>query len=121
MPASTSPDQPGNNVLREAGIDIFIVNTYIQPPVLSMFLKAAMQVSSFVPMAEATALALAATLLNRMTFHNALSFLCDNQLLVNYINASDSLNPLDWRIKPYTQIVTSTLPTSCRVYKIRRT
>jgi hypothetical protein len=116
---SKSPDLHGNNTVREAGIDIFIINTDIQLAV-SMFLKATMQVFSSVLMVEAAALALAATLLNRMSFHNVHLF-SDNQLLVNYINGPDSPSPLDWRIKPYSQIIISTLPSTCRVYKIRRT
>jgi hypothetical protein len=48
--ASTQPDLAAS-VPREAGIGIFIVNTEMQPP-LSMFIKAAMQDSSSVLMAE---------------------------------------------------------------------
>jgi hypothetical protein len=96
--ASTTPDLLPN-VMRDAGLDIFIINTDVQPP-LSMFVKAVMQGSSSVLMAE-SALALAATLLNVMGFIPTNLF-SDNQLLVNCINGSDPPNSLDWRAAPYT-------------------
>ncbi|KAG2557912.1 hypothetical protein PVAP13_8NG257207 [Panicum virgatum] len=47
--------------------------------------------------------------------------LVDNQLLVNYINGSDHSNPPDWKIKPFTQVVTNLLAgTSTTIHKIRR-
>lgn len=84
-----------------------------------MLLKAALQDSSSILMAEAATLALVTTLLNHMDIHSA-HLVSDNQLLVNYINGPYSPNPPDWRIKPYAEIVSSTLPSSCRIYQIRR-
>jgi hypothetical protein len=55
--ASTPPDLP-SNIVRDARLDIFIINTDVQPP-LGMFIEAAMQGSSSVPVAESAALALA--------------------------------------------------------------
>jgi ribonuclease HI len=84
-----------------------------------MFVKVAMQGSSSVFVAEAAALALAATLLNVMGFIPANLF-SENQLLVNCINGSDPPNTPDWRAVPYTQIGSSTLAGSFKVHKISR-
>jgi hypothetical protein len=88
-----------------------------------MFVKAVtvMQVSSSVLMAETAVLALATSLLNRMGFaFPAANFFTDDQLLANYINSPDHSNLPDKRIKPYTQIVTTTSSDSYKVHQIRR-
>jgi hypothetical protein len=48
------------------------------------------------------------------------SLFSDNQLLVNTINGSDPSDIPDWRATPYTQIVSSTLAGSFKVYNISR-
>jgi len=52
-------------VPRHAGLGIFIINTDVQPP-LSILVKATMQESSSVLMAESAAMALAAVLLKQL-------------------------------------------------------
>ena len=49
-------------------------------------------------MAEAVALALAASVTEAMNLSNV-NFLSDCQQLVHFLNAADQNNPLDWRIK----------------------
>jgi ribonuclease HI len=117
--ASTQPDLV-TPIPREAGIGIFIVNTQVHPP-QSIFIKAAMKDSSSVFMAEAAALALAVTVVQELHLQH-INFLSDNQQLVHFLNGSDHSNPPDWRIKPFTQIISSTM-TGRRVSirKIRRT
>jgi ribonuclease HI len=91
----------------------------MQPPI-SIFIKAAMQNSSSVLMAESAALAFAAALLNHLEFHNT-NLLSDNQQLVHFLNGADLSNPPDWRIKPYTHIISSLMAgTNSIVRKIRR-
>ena len=47
--------------------------------------------------------------------------LSDNQQLVHFLNGADLSNPPDWRIKPYTQMISSLLAgTSSSIRKIRR-
>jgi ribonuclease HI len=72
-------------------------------------------------MAEAAALALAVTVVQELHLQH-INFLSDNQPLVHFLNGSDHSNPPDWRIKPFTQIISSTM-TGRRVSirKIRRT
>ena len=53
-------------------------------------------------MVESAALALAANLLNQIQCRWYTNF-SDNQQLVHFLNESNHSNPLDWRIKPYTQ------------------
>jgi hypothetical protein len=104
---------------RHAGIDVFIVNTDLSPPI-SLFVKATLQAASSVIQAEAAGLALAASIISTMHLTDA-HLLVDNQLLVNYINRADHSNPPDWKIKPYTQEVTNLLAgTSTALHKITR-
>jgi ribonuclease HI len=117
--ASTQPDLAFSNP-RDAGIGIFIVNTTMHPP-HNIFIKAAMRNSSSVLMAEAGALALVAVLLKQIQLHHT-TLLSDNQQLVHFLNGSDLSHPPDWRMKPYTQIISSTLPgTTTAIRKITRT
>ena len=74
--ASTTPDITAS-APKQAGLGIFIINTHVQPP-LSIFLKATMQDSSSVIMAESAAMALVAQLLNQVQCHQA-TLLSDNQ------------------------------------------
>jgi hypothetical protein len=60
-------------------------------------------------MAEAAAMALAATLLESLQLYlQQGTILSDNQQLVNFLNDSDLAHPPDWRIKPYTQMALHT-------------
>jgi hypothetical protein len=72
----------------------------VNPP-QSVYVKAAITYSSSVLMAEAAALALAATITHQLHLQHT-NFLTDNQELVHIFNASDHTNPSDWRIKRYT-------------------
>ena len=73
----------------------------VRPP-QHIYIKAAMLDLSSVLMAEAAALALAATVTEQLNLQHT-TFLSDNQELVLFLNASDCSNPLDWRIKHLTQ------------------
>ena len=86
---STSPDLP-SNLSTDSGIGIFIVNNQVHP-VQTIYIKAAMKETSSVLMAEAAALALAATVAKHLDLHQV-SFLSDNQQLVNFLN---NANPDD--------------------------
>jgi hypothetical protein len=77
-------------------------------PLLSIFIKAAMQDSSSVLMAETAALALAAALSKHLEHHSA-HLLSDIQQLVHFPNGAELSNPPDWRIKPYTQFISPTV------------
>ena len=59
--------------------------------------------STSVLMAEAAALALAATITAQLQLHH-INFLSDSQQLVDFFNSSDHSNPPDWRIKYLTQL-----------------
>jgi len=90
-------------------------------PCILIFIKAAMRNSSSVLMAEAGALALVAVLLKQIQLHHT-TLLSDNQQLVHFLNGSDLSHPPDWRMKPYTQIISSTLSgTTTAIRKITRT
>ena len=104
--ALTTPDT-AVSVPRQTGLGIFIINTDVQPP-LSIFIKATMQDSPLVIMAESAAIALAAQLLNHLQGHQK-TLLSDNQQLVNFLNGSNFSDPPDWKIKPYIQITASLL------------
>jgi ribonuclease HI len=115
--AATTPDSH-NHSINSAGLGIFIVNTDVNPP-FSVFIKAFMQDSTSVLMAESAALALAASVCRSMNLEQ-LQFYSDSQLLVDCLNGHDPSNPPDWRIKPFTRIIQQSLNTSYKVYKIPR-
>jgi ribonuclease HI len=69
---------------------------------------------------ESAAIALATSLCRNMNLEH-LNFFTDSQLLVNCINGPDPSNPPDWRIMPFTQVITTSLATSHMVHKIPRT
>jgi len=93
--ASTVPDQV-SSLPRKAGIGIFNINTQVQPP-QNIYIKAAMQHSTSVLMAEAAAITAQLQLQHT-------NFLSDSQQLVDFLNSSDHSNPPDWRIKYLTQL-----------------
>jgi ribonuclease HI len=116
--ASTTPDTTTSNT-RQAGLGVFIINMDVQPPI-SIFIKATMQDSSSIIMAESAALAFAANLLNQFQCRRS-TILSDNQQLVHFLNGSNNFNPPDWRIKPYTQIAANILSTTnLQVRRIKR-
>jgi ribonuclease HI len=87
---------------------------------MSVFIKATMQESSSVIMAESAALALAANLLNQLQCRNTI-ILSDNQQLVHFLNGANLSNPPDWRIKSFTQIAANLLSaTTSQVRRIKR-
>jgi hypothetical protein len=88
-------------------------------PPLSIFIKAAMQDSTSVLMAESAALALATVLLENWSYR--MQSFYQNQQLVHFLNGADLSNPPDWRIKPYTQMISPLLAgTSSSIRKISR-
>jgi ribonuclease HI len=116
--AATAPDS-NNCSPKFAGLGIFIVNSNINPP-FSVFIKAFMQDSNSVLMAESAALALAYSLCRNMNLEH-LNLYTDSQLLVDCMNGPDPSNPPDRRIKPFTQIIEDSLNISYTVCKIPRT
>jgi ribonuclease HI len=116
--ASTSSNLP-SNLSRNAGIGIFIINNQVHP-VQTIYIKAAMKGTSSVLMAEAAALALAATVTKHLDLQQVL-FLSDNQQLVNFLNNPNPDDPPDWRIKYYTQtFINLSNATAHRVHRIKR-
>jgi ribonuclease HI len=71
-------------------------------------------------MAESAALALSVSLCRNINLEQV-HFYSDSQLLVDCLNGPDPSNPPDWRVKPYTQIVQTSLINSYQVFKIPRT
>jgi hypothetical protein len=67
--ASTQPDQTPS-LHREAGIGVFIINTQVSP-LLSIFIKAAMQNSTSVLTAESAAMMVAAVILQKLNLQEA--------------------------------------------------
>jgi ribonuclease HI len=107
--ASTLPDNPTMSN-RKAGLGILFVNTQVQPA-QTIFIKAQFTASQSVLMAEAAALAIAATLNDSLHFDST-TFLSDSQQLVHFLNQQDQSHPPDWRIKFLTQSFTN--------YSVRR-
>ena len=90
-------------------------------PPQNIYIKPAVTNSVSVVMAEAAALVLAATVTERLQIHN-ITFLSDNQELVNFFNSGHQSTPPDCRINHLTQIlINSTRQRNTRIYKIRRT
>ena len=119
MHPCTVPDSVSSHP-RRAGIGIFIINMQAQPP-QQIYIKAAMSDSTSVLMAEAAALALAATVTHHFHLQHT-NFLSDCQELVSFLTDSDGANPPDWRIKPFTQLfINNTYQRSTGIFKIRRT
>jgi ribonuclease HI len=100
-------------------LGIFIVNTDNNPP-FSVFIKAFMQDSTSVLMAESAALALAFSLCRKMNLEHT-QFYTDSQILTDCINGLDPSNPPDWRIKPFTQLIQASFIAYYSVAKIPRT
>jgi len=117
--AATLPDNL-NSDTSQAGLGVFIVNTD-ENPTISIFVKALLEESSSVLMAESAALALATDLLNQIQCTRYTIF-SDNQQLVNFLNQSDLSNPPDWRIKPHSQHAANLLAIfGTQVRRIKRT
>jgi len=105
---------------RRAGIGVFIINMQVQPP-QHIYIKATMLESTSVLMAEAAALALAATVTPHLHLKHTY-FLSDCQELVSFLTDSDGAHPPNWRIKPFTQLfINNTYQRSTGIFKIRRT
>lgn len=98
--ASTAPDNP-LQITRQAGLGVFIIDTSTQQTT-AFFIKAKLQATPSVLMAEAAALSLAAHVVSNLQINRPF-FLTDNQQLVNFFNGNDHANPPRWEIKNYTQ------------------
>jgi len=96
--ASLTPDT-GDQQSRKDGIGIFILHLARHH---KFFIKAQTKRSTSVLMAEAAAMATAATII-RLLNMNQVSFLTDNQALVNFFNGGNLDNPPHWEIKSFTQ------------------
>jgi hypothetical protein len=71
-------------------------------------------------MAEAAAMALAAKVLDILQLQQG-TILSDNQQLVHFLNGTNLAHPPDWRIKPYTQLISSSVySTTTTIPKINR-
>lgn len=116
--ASTAPDHEPT-ISRTAGIGIFFVNPQVQP-VHTIYIRAQMTQTLSVLMAEAAAMALAATLAEQLHYDNV-TFLFDCQQLVDFLSSPDRNNPPEWQITYYTQVfVNSTASHHAKIYKISR-
>lgn len=114
--ASTTPDLL-NHDLRRAGLGIFIFDPRCNS---KFYIKAHVCNITSVIMAEAAALAFAATACCSLQIGD-ISFLTDNQLLVSYFNGSDLSFPPHWGIKPFTQsFLNSVNNKKVQVLKIQR-
>lgn len=90
--ASLTPNNLSPNS-RNAGLGVFITNTQTHPMQM-ICIKAMMESAVSVLMAEAAALALSALVTDALGFQ-LVTFLCDNQQLVCFLNAQDQTNPPD--------------------------
>jgi len=116
--ASTTPDQPSMQP-RMAGLGVFFLNTQVQP-VHAIYIKAVMTNAASVLMAEAAALALAATVNDALNINNT-AFLSDCQQLVHFLNDADQTNPPDWRIKYFTQLFANCAgQRRAKIYEVNR-
>jgi ribonuclease HI len=72
-------------------------------------------------MAEAAALALAAAVIKALQLDHT-TMLSDNQQLVHFLNGQDQEHPPDWRVKPFTQLIKTSLQgIASSIKRIRRT
>lgn len=71
-------------------------------------------------MAEAAGLALTAAIVNLLNL-NQITFLTDNQIMVNFFNGNSFDTPPQWEIRPFTQrFLNEVTSRSVRVLKIDR-
>lgn len=98
--ASLAPDNSLQGP-RQGGLGVFLIS-HQQNESLTICVKAKVQNSTSVIMAESAALALGAKISQALSLSNP-SFWTDNQQLVHFFNGDDHDNPPDWAIKPYTQ------------------
>lgn len=83
-------------------------------PAQTIYIKALLTACCSVLMTEAAALALAATVTDRLNLNNITLSNCEQ--LAHFLNAADQSNPPDWRIKFFTQLFSNYA--RCRQYKI---
>jgi len=85
-----------------------------------LYIKALINNTTSVIMAEAAALALAA-LVSTMLQIEEISYLTDSQLLVTYLNGPDLRNPPHWDVKPFTErFLSSVANRRIQVLKVQR-
>jgi hypothetical protein len=98
---------------------VFIVNNQPQTTA-TIYIKAVLNTSTSVLMAEAAALALAAEITSALDF-GVLTFLSDNQQLVQFFNGNDYDNPPQWEIKHFTQsFINHTTSRNIKFFKVPR-
>lgn len=116
--ASTTPDS-SSNTATDAGLGVLIINNHIRPA-QNFYIEALFLGSTTVLMAEAAALALAAIIIQSLNLQGV-KFLSDNEQLVLFLNDPDQSNPLDWRIKHFTQQFSNcAAQTGATIFKIDR-
>jgi len=96
--ASIIPDTISSNP-RKAGLGIFVLDPSHQ---IKFYIKAQINHATTILMAEAAAITLTAWITSLLHINN-ISFLIDNQLLVNFFNGSDLSSPPCWDINTSTQ------------------
>jgi hypothetical protein len=119
--ASIMPDSPFQ-VPRRAGLGVFFLNTHPNRS-SAIYIKATLNDSTSVIMAEATALALAAQIAFSLgIIINCPIFLSDNQQLVTFLNGRDHTHPPHWNIKRFiTQsFINQSSRNNGRFFKIHR-
>lgn len=89
---------PLSSQFSTAGLGIFIQNGLLQPT-QTIYIKASMLQVHSVFMAEAGALAMAASIIHALGLPQVL-FCSDNRILVDYLNSQNQGNSSDWRSTP---------------------
>lgn len=116
--ASTPPDSP-LQVPRRAGLGVFIIDTQFQPTA-TIYIKAVLNASTSVLMAEAAAIALAAQVVSALDIRN-MSFPTDNQQLVKFLNSNNHDTPPRWDTKFFTQsFINNTRNCDPKMFKVPR-
>jgi hypothetical protein len=106
--------------LKQADIGIKFVNLQVQPHNI-ICIRVLVKDVSLVVMAEAAALAMAASIAIKFGFMRV-SFLTDSSKLQQFLLALDQNNPPDWRMLTYTQqYLSSTTQIQASLFKISRT
>jgi hypothetical protein len=116
--ASAEPNNTYTGTI-QAGLDIFILHFQEQVP-QSIYIKARLHSCTSALMAEAAALALAATVCTALNF-TGVNFLSDCEQLVHHLRCQDIAHPPDGRIKFFTRTyINTTVDKDPYIFKIDR-